>query len=77
MHRLYYVQETFAPATEHGGGAGAVAGRSMRYLEWTHAPEHGATRYMTDNICLLRAGNQPVRGEYEQHICGLFRAIPG
>lgn len=65
-----FVQETFEPVAEHGGGDGA--GRSMRFLEWTHAPEHGATCYVTDYVCLLREGNQPARVEHEQHVCGLF-----
>jgi len=34
--------ESYAPGTDHGGHDGED-GRSLRYLEWTHAPEPGAT----------------------------------
>lgn len=65
-----YVQETFEPGTEHGGADGE--GRSMRYLEWTHAPAQGAAQYTTDYVYVLREGDGAVRVEHEQHLCGLF-----
>ena len=65
-----YVQETFEPGTEHGGADGK--GRSLRYLEWTHAPAQEATQYLTDYVCVMREGEGAVRVEHEEHICGLF-----
>ncbi len=65
-----YVQETFEPETEHGGGDGE--GRSMRYLEWTHAPAQDATQYTTDYVYVMRESDGAVRVEHEQHLCGLF-----
>ena len=65
-----YVQETFEPETEHGGADGE--GRSLRYLEWTHAPAQEATQYSTDYVYVMREGDSAVRVEHEEHICGIF-----
>ncbi len=65
-----YVQETFEPGTEHGGDDGE--GRSLRYLEWTHAPAQGATQYTTDYVYVMREGDGGVRVQHEEHICGIF-----
>jgi SAM-dependent methyltransferase len=65
-----FVQETFEPETEHGGADGE--GRSLRYLEWAHAPAQEATQYSTDYVYVMHEGNGAVRFEHEEHICGLF-----
>jgi hypothetical protein len=65
-----HVRETFQPSTDHGGKDGD--GRGLRYLEWVYDPDDNDTHYITEYVYLLREGNQPVRVEHEQHICGLF-----
>ncbi|MCZ7528731.1 MAG: class I SAM-dependent methyltransferase [Acidimicrobiia bacterium] len=64
-----HVRETFTPSTSHGGHDGD--GRSLRYLEWTHAPDPGGTTYMVDFAILLREGST-TRVEHDRHVCGLF-----
>jgi SAM-dependent methyltransferase len=65
-----HVRETFQPSTEHGGTDGNE--RGLRYLEWSYDPDDADTMYTTEYVYLLREGNQPVRVEHDQHICGLF-----
>ncbi|MGH9942992.1 MAG: class I SAM-dependent methyltransferase, partial [Pyrinomonadaceae bacterium] len=65
-----YVRETFKPSTDHDGGDGDH--RALRYLEWSYDPDDRDTTYTTDYVYLLREGNQPVRVEHDQHLCGLF-----
>jgi SAM-dependent methyltransferase len=65
-----YVRERFKSSTGHGGGDGEH--RALRYLEWTYDPDDNDTTYTTEYVYLLRDGDQPVRVEHEQHICGLF-----
>ncbi len=65
-----YVRETFEPSTDHDGQDGAD--RALRYLEWTYDPDDNDSTYTTEYVYLLREGNQPVRVEHEQHLCGLF-----
>jgi hypothetical protein len=65
-----YVRETFQESTDHDGKDGD--GRSLRYLEWTYDPDEHDTMYTTEYVYLLREGNESIRVEYEQHICGLF-----
>ena len=65
-----HTRETFEPSTEHGGSE--IDGRALRYLEWTYDPDETDSTYTTDYVYVLREGNQPVRVEHEQHICGLF-----
>lgn len=72
-HALFvpdHVRETFQPSTDHGGRDGAE--RALRYLEWAYDPDEGDTQYVTEYVYLLREGDQPVRVEHEQHVCGLF-----
>ena len=66
-----HVRETFQEETDHGGSDGD--GRSLRYLEWSHAPSGDAETYTVDYAYLLREGEGPTRMELEQHRCGLFR----
>ncbi len=65
-----HVRETFEPSTEHGGTDGND--RGLRYLEWSYDPDDSDTTYTTQYVYLLREGNQPVRVEYDQDICGVF-----
>jgi SAM-dependent methyltransferase len=65
-----HVRETFQPSTEHGGTDGND--RGLRYLEWSYDPDETDTTYTTQYVYLLREGNQPVRVEHDQHICGVF-----
>lgn len=66
------VRETYTPYTQHGGHDGA--GRSLRYLEWTHPPV--ADTYAVDFAYALREGDGPVRVLHERHTFGLFsRAV--
>lgn len=64
------VRETFQSSTEHGGTDGND--RGLRYLEWSYDPDDTDTTYTTEYVYLLREGNQPVRVEHDQHICGVF-----
>ena len=66
-----HVAETFASSAGHGG-TDAPDGRGVRYLEWTHAPEPGATSYDTEYAFLLRDADGSVRAVHETHRCGLF-----
>ena len=63
--------ETFSPGTRHGGGDGAD-GRALRYLEWSHEAQPGATTYEADYVLVLRAPGQPPRVELDRHVFGLF-----
>jgi hypothetical protein len=65
------VAETFAPGTSTGGTDGDD-GRAIRYLEWTHDLEPGATSYAVDYVFVLREGDAPARVEHERHEIGLF-----
>lgn len=64
------MRETFQPSTDHDGRDGRD--RALRYLEWSYDPDEHDTVYTTEYVFLLREGDQPVRVEHEQHICGLF-----
>ena len=63
------VAETFAPSTSHGGHDGG--GRSLRYLEWAHPPEEGATSFAVDYVLVLSEGGT-VTVEHDRHVNGLF-----
>jgi SAM-dependent methyltransferase len=65
------VLETFSPGTDHGGHDGAD-GRSLRYLEWTHAPGAGGTAYEVDFAIMLREPGEQVRVVHDHHVYGLF-----
>ena len=63
--------EIFEPKTDHGGHDGEDA-RSLRYLEWTHAPEPGGTTYVTDYVILARGPAEELRVVHDRHTLGLF-----
>jgi SAM-dependent methyltransferase len=63
--------EIFKASTDHGGHDGED-GRSLRYLEWTHAPEPGATTYVTDYAIVARGPNDALRVVHDRHTLGLF-----
>ena len=63
--------ESYAPGTDHGGHDGED-GRSLRYLEWTHAPMPGATTAEVDYVIVLREPGRPPRVVPDPHTVGLF-----
>ena len=63
--------EIFKASTDHGGHDGED-GRSLRYLEWTHAPEPGARTYVTDYAIVARGPNDALRVVHDRHTLGLF-----
>lgn len=65
------VSETLTPGTDHGGHD-EPDGRSLRYLEWTHAPATGATTYEVDFAIMLREPGEQVRVVHERHVHGVF-----
>ena len=65
-----HVRENFVAATEHGGHDGA--GRSLRYLEWTHDPDPEDTQYFSDYAYLLHEADGAMRVLHDRHLFGLF-----
>ena len=63
--------EIFKAVTDHGGHDGDD-GRSLRYLEWTHAPEPGSTTYVTDFAIVARGPGDELRVVHDRHTLGLF-----
>jgi SAM-dependent methyltransferase len=63
--------ESYAPATDHGGHDGED-GRSLRYLEWAHAPDPGATTAEVDYVVVMREPGRPPRVVQDPHTVGLF-----
>ena len=63
--------EIFKPKTDHGGHDGDD-GRSLRYLEWTHAPEPGASTYVTDYAIVARGPGDELRVVHDRHTLGVF-----
>lgn len=65
-------RESFSAGTDHGGHDGED-GRSLRYLEWTHAPEppDGDT-YLVDYAILVQEPGSPLRVVHDRHLLGLF-----
>ena len=64
-------RETFLPGTDHGGHDGDD-GRALRYLEWTHDPERGATSFAVDYVVVLSEPGAEPRSVHERHVNGLF-----
>jgi SAM-dependent methyltransferase len=64
-------RETFAPGTTHGGHDGSD-GRALRHLEWTHAPDPGATSFATDHVVVLIEQGAEPRVVHDRHLYGLF-----
>ena len=63
--------EIFKAGTDTGGHDGDD-GRSLRYLEWTHAPEPGASSYVVDYAILVREPGGETRAVHDRHELGLF-----
>jgi SAM-dependent methyltransferase len=61
--------EIFKPNTDHGGHDGED-GRSLRYLEWTHAAT-GST-YDVDYLIIARGPGDEVRVVHDRHVLGVF-----
>jgi SAM-dependent methyltransferase len=66
-----YVQESFAPRTDHGGHDSEDGARGLRYVEWIRAALADPSRHLVDFAYLIREGEQ-VRVEQDRHVCGLF-----
>lgn len=66
-----FVQETFAPGTDHGGEDGPD-GRGLRYLEWTWDADPGDGVYEVAFAFLLRHADGSVTTEGDLHREGLF-----
>ncbi len=64
--------EIFQPGTDHGGHDGED-GRSLRYLEWTHAPDPpGSSTYTVDYAILMFAPGEPIEIVHDRHTLGVF-----
>ena len=64
--------EIFEPGTDTGGHD-HEDGRSLRYLEWTHAPDPpSAHSYAVDYAIALREPGRPTRVVHDRHTLGLF-----
>ncbi len=63
--------EIFAPGTDTGGHDGD-GGRSLRYLEWTHMPEPGASSYTVDYAIVVREPGGETSVVHDRHELGLF-----
>ena len=63
--------EIFKSETDHGGHDGED-GRSLRYLEWTHAPEPNTSTYVTDYAIVARGPGDELRVVHDRHTLGLF-----
>jgi SAM-dependent methyltransferase len=64
--------EIFSPGTDHGGHD-AEDGRSVRYLEWTHAPDPPhASAYVVDYVIVVKEPDAAPRVVHDQHALGLF-----
>ena len=63
--------EIFKAGTDTGGHDGEDD-RSLRYLEWTHAPEPNASSYAVDYAILVREAGGETRAVHDRHELGLF-----
>jgi SAM-dependent methyltransferase len=64
--------EIFQPGTDHGGHDGED-GRSLRYLEWTHAPDPpGSSAYTVDYAIVMRVPGERLEIVHDQHTLGVF-----
>jgi SAM-dependent methyltransferase len=63
--------EIFQPGTDTGGHDGAD-GRSLRFLEWTHAPEPDMSSYGVDYAIALRESDGSTHVVHDRHVLGLF-----
>ena len=65
-------REIFSPGIDSGGHDGED-GRSLRYLEWTHATDpQDASTYVVDYAIVVREPGRPARVVHDQHTLGLF-----
>lgn len=65
-----HFQESFTPATTHGGSDSD--GKGMRYLEWSYASADQKQTIIVDFAFLLKDQSGVVQVEYDRHILGLF-----
>jgi SAM-dependent methyltransferase len=64
------VKETFAEATDTGGGD--EGGTSVRYFEWSYDPDPDDTTFETDYVIIVREGRAPSRVVHDHHVVGAF-----
>ena len=65
------ITETFTPGTTSGGEDDAD-GNSVRYLEWTHDIDRGATVGYVDYVIMIKEAGKELRIEHDRHMVGLF-----
>lgn len=65
------VRETFEPKTEMGGEDG-LAGRGLRYLEWSWDPDPSDDTFEVAYAFLLRYSDGTVHVDHDHHREGLF-----
>lgn len=62
--------ETFTPEVSTGGHDKGA--RSLRYMQWDHPPQPGATTFAVDYAYMLREGDGPVELVHDHHELGIF-----
>jgi SAM-dependent methyltransferase len=68
-----HIAETLEPATDSGGhDASDGSGRGVRYLQWTHAANPGATTFNVDYAILVREADGSVSLHHDRHEEGVF-----
>jgi SAM-dependent methyltransferase len=68
-----HVAETIEGGTESGGhDATDGSGRGVRYLQWTHALNPGATTFDVDYAILVRDTDGSVEVHHDRHTEGVF-----
>lgn len=65
-----HTQENYHASTDHGGNDGD--GRGIRYLEWSHPLEPGATTAITDYALVFHERGAPPRVDVDRHVEGVF-----
>jgi SAM-dependent methyltransferase len=66
-----HTQENYRGGTDHGGHD-APDGRGLRYLEWCHPAEPGATTCVVDYALVFHEPGRPPRVDVDRHVSGLF-----
>jgi SAM-dependent methyltransferase len=62
--------ESLRPGTDCGGNDDGD--RGLRYLEWSHPPEPGASEHVVDYVLAFHERGKPMRIDHDRHIEGLF-----
>ena len=67
-----HTTETFEAGTDCGGTDDDSGGRSVRFLEWSHAPGPGSTAGVVDYAFVVREADGAVHHVHEEHPFGVF-----